>query len=168
MSKPIGNAGERNHRDILRYVWPDIEKHEDRYHPTDDHKNTGAYHVQSKKRATWNIKDVVRHMEKWLDWHIDPWFIMYEDRDRRKKDNPFDVYAIIPAGLLVEILLGLRVLDEGDGHTTDRSEHAEPPEQLDPTDFAVELVARVVAQLVDMSAVDPDLLKEKLAARLAH
>lgn len=169
MSKPIGNAGERNHRDILRVVWPDIEKHEDRYHPTDDHKNTGYYHVQSKKRKTWNIKDVVRNMEDRLGVDGEQWLIVYEDRDRRKKENPSGVYGFMPIEHIVWLLHCEQCwlsheCDERKGEANKGATGAEPPEQLDPTDLAVELIA----QLVDVGAVEPDFLKEKLATRLSH
>lgn len=111
-SKDIGNAGERNHRSILRAVWPEIDRYDDRYHPTRDHKNTGRYHVESKKRATWNIKDVVRDMEQKVPIEVGlRWFIAYEDRNRTLKDNPSGTYAIIP---LPELARLLQAAGEGD------------------------------------------------------
>jgi hypothetical protein len=75
----------------------------DRYHPTKDHINTGIWHVESKKRNTWNVKDVVRQMEQMVP-EGEPWVIMYEDRDRRKKENPSGAFAILPGELFAELL----------------------------------------------------------------
>ena len=102
-SKDIGNAGERNHRLILAVAFPDIVRYPDRYHPTRDHDNTGSWHIESKKRNTWNIKDVVRDMENGVPIHT-PWAIMYEDRDRRKKENPSGVYGVVPGDLLARLI----------------------------------------------------------------
>lgn len=159
-SKDIGNAGERHHRRLLRLVWPDIDKGPDR-HPTDDHSNTGVWHVQSKKRSTWNIKDVVLHMEKHVS-ERDPWVVLYEDRDRRKKGNPSRVYAILPAEEFASLVWWSGQGDQNpyDG-TDDGAERTEPAEQLTPTDLLVELVV----QLCDSGAVEPDLLQEILATR---
>ena len=103
-SKDIGNVGERNHRKILRKIWPQIKKYKDRYHPTRDHGKTGGWHVESKKRATWNIKDVVRSQEQVEG----PWLICYEDRNRNKGDNPSVVLGMLPLELLVEIMVYAR------------------------------------------------------------
>jgi signal recognition particle subunit SEC65 len=102
-SKAKGNEGERNHRRILSEVWPNIKNHDDKYHPTKDHDGTGRWHVESKKRKTWNIKDVVRQMENEVP-EGEPWLIMYEDSNRKLKDNPSGVYAILPAELFVELM----------------------------------------------------------------
>ena len=103
-SKDIGNAGERNHRVILAPVWPKIKKYKDRYHPTRDHGKTGGWHVESKKRATWNIKDVVRSQEQVEG----PWLICYEDRNRNKAENPSVVLGMLPLELLAEIMVYAR------------------------------------------------------------
>lgn len=102
-SKDIGNAGERNHRKILAEVWPDI-KIGPRYHHTKDHAHTGYWHVESKKRNTWNIKDVVRSQEQVNG----PWLICYEDRNRTKKENPSTVVGILPLTLLAELMVYAR------------------------------------------------------------
>lgn len=107
-SKAIGSSGERNHRGILRPVFPDIDLGPP-YHPTKDHTNTGDWHIESKKRNTWNIKDVVKAMEQRVP-EDEPWAIMYEDRDRRKKENPSGVYAIVPAEWFVELLAAYEAL----------------------------------------------------------
>jgi hypothetical protein len=101
-SKDIGNAGERNHRQILSSVWPDIKRKDDRYHPTQDHDNTGPFHVESKKRATWNIKDVVKAQIDGTPH--DQWIIAYEDRNRTKRENPSIPVAILPLTELAIIL----------------------------------------------------------------
>jgi len=106
-SKDKGNAGERHHRAILRGLWPDIEKYWDRYDPTRDHRNTGEWHVESKKRNTWNIKDVVRSMETHVPSGT-PWLICYEDSNRIKKENPSTVVGILPLELLAEVLFFAR------------------------------------------------------------
>ena len=103
-SKDIGNVGERNHRKILRKIWPGIKKYKDRYHPTRDHGRTGGWHVESKKRATWNIKDVVRSQETVEG----PWLICYEDRNRNKAENPSVVLGMLPLELLVELMVYAR------------------------------------------------------------
>jgi hypothetical protein len=103
-SKDIGNAGERNHRRILRPLWPDIVRYPDRYHPTRDHDNTGPFHVESKKRATWNIKDVVVSQARVQG----PWIIAYEDRNRTKVGNPSIAVGILPLDQLAEILIYAR------------------------------------------------------------
>ncbi len=103
-SKDIGNAGERNHRKILRKIWGAISINKDRYHPTKDHVGTGLFHVESKKRGTWNIKDVVRQQEQ-----VDgPWLICYEDRNRNKAGNPSVVVGILPLELLVDLMVSAR------------------------------------------------------------
>ena len=106
-SKDIGNAGERHHRVILRPVWPKIKKYKDRYDPTRDHGKTGGWHVESKKRNTWNIKDVVRSMEDNVPEGT-PWIIAYEDRNRIKKENPSTVVAILPLELLADLMVYAR------------------------------------------------------------
>ncbi len=103
-SKDIGNVGERNHRVILAPVWPNIKKYKDRYHPTRDHGKTSGWHVESKKRATWNIKDVVRSQERVEG----PWLICYEDRNRNKAENPSVVLGMLPLELLAEIMVYAR------------------------------------------------------------
>ena len=103
-AKDIGNVGERNHRDILRVVWPTIKKYKDRYHPTRDHGRTSGWHIESKKQATWNIKDVVRSQEQFKG----PWIIAYEDRNRNKTENPSVVVGILPLELLAELLVYAR------------------------------------------------------------
>ena len=102
-SKDKGNVGERHHRVILRPLWPNIEKFWDRYDPTRDHRETADWHVESKKRATWNIKDVVRSMETHVPKDT-PWLICYEDANRLRKENPTTVVAILPLEQLVEVL----------------------------------------------------------------
>ncbi len=105
-SKDIGNAGERNHRKILTPVWPNI-RIGPRYHPTRDHLRTGVWHVESKKRNTWNVKDVVRDMEEHVPAGV-PWLICYEDRNRTKKENPSTVVGILPLKLLTELMVYAR------------------------------------------------------------
>ena len=106
-SKDIGNAGERNHRKILRKNWGAISINKDRYHPTKDHVGTGDWHVESKKRATWNIKDVVREMEEQVPEGV-PWLIAYEDRNRNKTENPSVVVGILPLELLTDLMVYAR------------------------------------------------------------
>jgi len=82
-------------RVYLSRVWPDCTSHHDKQHPTKDHAATGRYHVQSKKRKTWNIKDVVREMFKRTGG--DPWLILYSDGDKRKADSIKEDVVILPA-----------------------------------------------------------------------
>ena len=103
-SKDKGNVGERNHRKILRKIWPRICKYKDRYHPTRDHGKTNGWHVESKKRNTWNIKDVVRSQERVEG----PWIIAYEDANRTKLENPSTVVGILPLELLAELMVYAR------------------------------------------------------------
>ena len=97
----IGRRGEHAAADILRRVWSKVNRSDvDKQHPTRDLAHTGDWHVQVKARKTWNIKDVVKHMEKHMSKPSNathPWMIVYMDSDRRKKDNPKEVYVIMPA-----------------------------------------------------------------------
>lgn len=96
-SKKKGWADEAYDRRVyLSRVWPDCTSHHDKAHPTKDHAGTGAYHVQSKKRKTWNIKDVVREMFGRVP-PGQPWLILYADGDKRKADSIKDDVVILPA-----------------------------------------------------------------------
>jgi len=153
-AKSIGNAGERNHRRMLSRVFPSIKIGPPR-HPTDDHSNTEDWHIQSKKRATWNIKDVVRHMDHYLP--EEKWIIMYEDRNRNLKDNPSGVYMILPAEL------GIDLLSTSEGSAKDA--------QHQDTDDAVQFTASdlTATDLVKLVYTRPDVDKiilEVLARRL--
>ena len=104
MPKPstIGREGEHTAAGMLRSVFLNVNRDDvPKAHPTKDLAHTGEWTVQVKRRKTWNIKDVVRHMEQEADGH---WFIVYMDRDRRKKDNPQEVYAIPPMTEMVRLL----------------------------------------------------------------
>jgi len=155
-AKSIGNAGERHHREMLRRVWPDIKIGPPR-HPTDDHSNTGAWHVQSKKRATWNIKDVVRHMDKY-SVH-EPWVVMYEDRDRRKVENPSGVYAILPAYDLIELLLAA----EG---CAEHAEHQEGQDavQLGASDLSADAIVDLVGAHPEVDKIVLQILTRRLGS----
>jgi hypothetical protein len=100
-SKVKGWADELRDRQVyLQRVWPAVDSHPNSQHPTKDHGGTGTTHVQSKKRKTWNIKDVVR----WMFDHTgdDPWFIIYSDGDKRKKDAIKEDVVILPAEQYIE------------------------------------------------------------------
>jgi len=99
----IGRRGEHAAASVLRRAWPGVNRSDvDKQHPTKDLAHTGKWHIQVKARKTWNIKDVVNHMEK---YRSNPyWAIIYMDSDRRKKDNPKGLYAILPAGQYAEIM----------------------------------------------------------------
>ncbi len=106
----IGREGEHLAAKILRRLWPDANRDDvGKYDPYADLAHTGQWTVQVKRRATWNIKDVVRHME---DGAPEPWMIVYMDSDRRKKDNPSDVYAIMPLDLVVSMMAVIRGTEE--------------------------------------------------------
>lgn len=95
-SKVKGWADENYDRNVyLSRLWPHCTSHPQKQHPTKDHAGTGRYHVQSKKRKTWNIKDVVREM--FARTGDDPWFIIYSDGDKRKKDSIKEDVVILPA-----------------------------------------------------------------------
>ena len=106
----IGRRGEHAAANILKRVWPNANRSDvDKQHPTRDLAHTGDWHVQVKARKTWNIKDVVKHMEHHMNKPLNathPWMIVYMDSDRRKKDNPKDVYVIMPAEQFTRILEG--------------------------------------------------------------
>ena len=96
-SKTKGWADELYDRRVyLSRVWPDCTTHFNKQHPTKDHAGTGEYHVQSKKRKTWNIKDVVREMFERVP-EGEPWVILYADGDKRKADAIKDDVIILPA-----------------------------------------------------------------------
>lgn len=103
----IGRRGEHAAADALRAVWPEVNRSDvDKQHPTKDLAHTGQWHVQVKCRKTWNIKDVVKHMEEYMEDALDPWMIVYLDSDRRKKANPSGIYAILPVEELNRLLKG--------------------------------------------------------------
>lgn len=114
MSRPKdkGNQGERNHRRILARCWPDIKRCDNRYHPTRDHDNTEGWYVESKKRSSWNIKDVVRVQEQVKG----PWLIAYEDSNRLLADSPSTVIGILPLKVLAEVLYYAYLGGYNDGH----------------------------------------------------
>lgn len=96
-SKVKGWADELYDRRVyLSRVWPDATSHQSKQHPTKDHAGTGRYHVQSKKRRTWNVKDVVREMFERVP-EGEPWLILYADGDKRKADSIKDDVVILPA-----------------------------------------------------------------------
>lgn len=98
-SGAIGRRGEHAATRAFARVWPKANRSDvDKQHPTRDLANTGRWHVQVKARKSWNIKDVVRHMEQWMGdkYQGQPWMIVYMDSDRRKKTNPKGLYAIMP------------------------------------------------------------------------
>ncbi len=108
-SKVKGWADEAYDRRVyLSRVWPDCTSHHNKQHPTKDHAQTDRYHVQSKKRKTWNIKDVVREMLERVP-EGEPWVILYSDGDKRKKDAIKDDVVILPA---VQYFEELRELHE--------------------------------------------------------
>ena len=108
----IGRRGEHAAAAIFQKVWSKVNRSDvDKQHPTRDLAHTGDWHVQVKARKTWNIKDVVKHMEKWMNKPenaTSPWMIIYMDSDRRKKDNPSGVYAILPAEQLARMMEAFR------------------------------------------------------------
>lgn len=116
-SKTKGWADELYDRRVyLSRVWPHCSSHHNKQHPTKDHAGTGRYHVQSKKRKTWNIKDVVREMfERVPDG--EPWVILYADGDKRKKDSIKDDVIILPAVQYFDELAELHRLREKEWRT---------------------------------------------------
>ena len=114
-NKVRGWRGERGHRDrLLRRVWPKVDFHRNRQHPTKDHEFTGNWHVQSKARKTWNIKDVVRHMFDYCD--DDRWLVVYSDGDKRKADAIKEDVVIMPA------TAAMRLLDHFENHECDQDD----------------------------------------------
>lgn len=120
----IGRSGEHVAVAALKRVWPKANRSDvDKQHPTRDLAQTGDWHVQVKKRKTWNIKDVVRHMEHHMSKPKNathPWMIVYMDSDRRKKSNPKGVYAIVPIETMATLLAAprLQVATDTEGEET--------------------------------------------------
>ena len=119
VNKPgnIGRRGEHAARKVLTAIWPDCNRDDvSKQDPVRDLAHTGQWVVQVKARKTWNIKDVVRHMEEWMKGDARPWMIVYMDSDRRKRDNPKDMYAILPLSTVVALI---NAVQEGEGNATD-------------------------------------------------
>ena len=107
VNKPgnIGRRGEHAAAKVLRAIWPDVNRDDvPKQDPVRDLAHTGQWVVQVKARKSWNIKDVVRHMEEWMKGDARPWFVVYMDSDRRKRDNPKDLYAILPLDTLTMLI----------------------------------------------------------------
>lgn len=112
-NKKKGTAAERRHREAyLSRVWPNVTSHYDKRHPTKDHLNTGDWHVESKKRKTWNIADVLSSMEK----HVptgEPWIVLYEDGDKRRAGAIQTDVVILPADVFFDLLETVKALTQG-------------------------------------------------------
>jgi hypothetical protein len=107
VNKPgnIGRRGEHAARKKLTVLWPDVNRDDvSKQDPVRDLAHTGQWVVQVKARKTWNIKDVVRHMEEWMKGDARPWMIVYMDSDRRKRDNPKGMYAILPLDTVIALI----------------------------------------------------------------
>ena len=114
-SKVKGWADEAYDRRVyLSRVWPDCTSHHDKQHPTKDHGQTDRYHVQSKKRKTWNIKDVVREMFARVP-EGEPWVILYADGDKRKADSIKEDVVILPAEQYFDELAELERYRDNEG-----------------------------------------------------
>jgi hypothetical protein len=123
-NKVRGWRGERNHRDAhLRDVWPRVDFHRNRQHPTKDHEFTGNWHVQSKARKTWNIKDVVRWMFEKVPHKL--WLVVYSDGDKRKADAIKLDVVIMPAST------GMMLLDHYENHDCEVGDDWDPPSKAD-------------------------------------
>lgn len=95
-SKNIGYRGEIRAAQALKPLWPDVNRDDvPKMHPTADLAHTGGTTVQVKCRKTWNVKDVLTHMQRHMGGCED-WVVVYSDSDQRKVGVPLGLFAILP------------------------------------------------------------------------
>lgn len=102
-SKNIGYRGEKRAAQALQKLWPQANRDDvPKMHPTADLAHTGTTTVQVKCRKTWNVKDVLLHMQKHMGGSED-WVVIYSDSDQRRKDVPLGLFAILPLSEYVRL-----------------------------------------------------------------
>ncbi len=110
MANPPKAKGTRNEGDhLIKYVqpiWPQAERQGTM--PYVDYRPTGDWHVQSKKRKTWNIKDVIYLLSQ--KFGEGKWVTIYSDGDKRRKGSVQVDVAILPAAQWRDLVLELHQL----------------------------------------------------------
>lgn len=92
-SKRIGTAGENEVLAVLREIWPSLDVTRSATNTASNDFHGQPFPVESKKRATWALKDWIRRIVKVSAGG--PWAIYCSDSDKRKTDSFPDV-VILP------------------------------------------------------------------------